>query len=250
MTAVELIYNDPEVFEHRLRLHKWSQMNCLVSMVRHEWFRPWLEAHVADIDRVFVYDASDTFFQADPFRELANIEGLLVHDEKLSMSEWDRGMFRGHSWVRVCFDDRPEDEVNRVIDTGTSLCCGCIGADARMYLRFLRIIMDNHYWQKCFVDQAIVDYFVYNSTFLTARLPVTVKSKESILHLTFYGWIPVYNGSNTRIFDLSADGTTFPAVVHGCKAGPCAKTYYERCRFNSVEPYVGYPERLRRKSPR
>jgi hypothetical protein len=245
MTGAELIYNDLEVFEKRLRLHRRSAMNCLVSMVRHEWFRPWLEDYVDDVDRVFVYDASDTFFQADPFRELVNIDGLLVHDEKMWLKEWERRVLPQNPWISRCFDDRPREEINRVLKAGKGLCCGCIAAEARIYLRFLQVMMDNDHWEKCFVDQAIVDYFLYNGTFRAANLPVTVKSKESILHLTFYSWVPIYNGINQTIFDLSADGTTFPAVVHGCKAGNCARAYYKRCGFNSVERYVWRPPRLR-----
>jgi hypothetical protein len=58
ITGAELIYNSPEVFEKRLRLHQWSRMNFLISMVRHEWFRSWLENHLAELDRVFVYEQS------------------------------------------------------------------------------------------------------------------------------------------------------------------------------------------------
>jgi hypothetical protein len=236
-TGAEVIYNDAAVFWHRAELHPESGMNCRVSMLRHEWFRPWLEAHLDEVDRVFVYDASDTFFQADPFREMRNITGLLVHYEDITLSEWDKRMFNGNSWVKRCFNDRPKKEVNRVINAGKGLCCGCIGAEARTYLRFLQIMMDNHYWTKCFVDQAIVDYFWYNQTFLAAGLPVIVKSSESILHLTFSKWVPAYNGMNMSVFDLSADGRTLPAVVHGCKYGRCAYEYYKRCGFMSVEQY-------------
>jgi hypothetical protein len=83
----------------------------VVSMMRHEWFRPWLEAHLTEVDRVFVSDASDTFFQADPFREFANTTGLLVHDELVSVAVLER-LRHGHSWERRCFADRPTKEMN------------------------------------------------------------------------------------------------------------------------------------------
>jgi hypothetical protein len=173
------------------------------------------------------------------------VAGLLVHDEKIEMKKWELVLNRRSPWIARCFSDRPREEMIRVLNGGKSLCCGCIGGEAKMYLQFLRIMMDNRYWEKCFVDQAMIDFFLYNQTFLAGGVPVTVKSTNSILHLTYYRWVPIYNGRNASIFDLSADGKTFPAVVHGCKAGACAMAYYTRCGFNSIEPYVSRPARLR-----
>jgi hypothetical protein len=44
-------------------MYPHSHMNTLIIMMRHEWFRPRLEDHVTEVDRVFVYDPSDTFFR-------------------------------------------------------------------------------------------------------------------------------------------------------------------------------------------
>jgi hypothetical protein len=235
-TGAEVVFNNLQVFLHRKALHPRPGMNLVVSMLRHEWFRPWLESHIAELDRIFVYDASDTFFQADPFREFANSRGLLLHDEGIMLKTWENRMFHGKSWVRECFNDRPPDELDRVL-TNMGLCCGSIAAKATTYLKMLHLMMHSHYWSKCFVDQAIFDYFVYNGTFQSAGIPVTLKSSESVLHITFYKWVPVYSAINRTIFDLSADGKTLPAVVHGCKRGLCAENYYRRCGFSSVEKY-------------
>lgn len=239
-TGAELVWRDPSVFIRRKVLHPvgWgARMNALVSMVRHEWFRPWLEDHIQEIDRIFIYDASDTFFQADPFREMKGVKGILLHDEGKLLHYLHRAQCGGHCWVRSCFRDRPESEMERVL-MGMSVCCGTIAGDALMYLTFLRFIMSSRYWDSCFVDQAIVNYFIYNGTFRTAGILITVKSHASVLHITEgYGFVSVYPPHDTDVFDMAFHTNETPAVVHWCKMGRCARNFYRRCGFGQIEDY-------------
>jgi hypothetical protein len=239
-TGAEIVLSDLAVYTRRKGLHPlgWgARMNALVSMVRHEWFRPWLEEHLQEIDRIFVYDASDTFFQADPFRELADVTGLLLHDEGNSLLRLGQKECGGQCWLRSCFRDRPIAEMEHVLQ-GVSICCGTIAGDAVTYLAFLRFLMASRYWNSCFVDQAIVNYFLYNGTFQQAGIRTTVKSHASVLHITEgYRFVPVYGSQKSDIFDMALRANETPAVVHWCKMGRCARNFYRRCGFDQLEDY-------------
>jgi hypothetical protein len=233
-TGAELLFSDINVFARRADQHPHTCMNALNSMVRYEWLYPWLSEHVSEIDRVILYDGLDTFFQADPFRPLVAVHGMLLSDEELLLEQIDHRIFGGRSWIKRCFHDRPSREIAQV-ERGIGLCCGVIGGPATVFLKFMNFIMTGPYWGSCFVDQAIINYFFHNGTFRDSAIPITIRSHETILHTTFYGWVKIPAPDSPDMFDMAFNQREAPAIVHGCKIGVCMENFYRRCGYPKVE---------------
>jgi hypothetical protein len=189
------------------------------DMYRQWWICGFLEEHVSEFDRVFMFDAFDCFFHRDPF-ELLRYETMAFAQEGWLIK--DAGLNGG--WIESCFNR----SVLMSIANQPTLCSGTIYGPAPLFLKFVKLLTQKRWWKQCVLDQPILNVLVATGVLKSEGIPyVLLTCSSPVLTLSNCHRRITGVGKAREVFN-GAD--IIPSVVHQWKSfEDFAELYAERC---------------------
>jgi hypothetical protein len=180
----------------------------VAHLLRYEAEHAWLTNHSHEIDRVLHADAFDVFFQRDPFSaSIFRDELTFVAEPQLIKScGWNR------AWIANCYNET----VSSMIGRHFILCSGSIIGGLSPYIAFLRLMVGQPEWEKCWaasMDQAMLNYLVRSGKVSEAGIRYRIVGCESDFFTM--AWCVVdrridFNGGG----EMVSRGGHVPAFVH------------------------------------
>jgi hypothetical protein len=188
-------------------------------MIRHPWVHHFLETHIADFDRVFLFDAFDCYFHRDPF-EVLNFDEMVFFEEGWALK--NAGMNK--RWIQTCFNN----SLFLTIQDFPTVCSGTIYGSARIFLQFEQLLQQHRWWEHCTLDQPIINVLIATGEFQAADVPFRLLSCTSAV-LTLSNCSRTIKEVNGVKEVFNGDGVV-PHVVHQWKSFLAfAKLYVQRC---------------------
>jgi hypothetical protein len=194
-------------------------------LLRYEYERLWLEAHIGEIDRVLHTDALDVFFQGDPFASGVTADSLVfvVEPHAVRACGWNLG------WIYECYGP---PMLNRMLSRFI-VCSGSIAGGAVPYLRLIRLMMEQPQWAKCWkasMDQPILNVLLWEGTVAAAGLAYRLAGCHSGFFTVQWCVIERRVSFNRHGQVVSSLGRA-PSYVHQYDRVPeLAAHFYRRCK--------------------
>jgi hypothetical protein len=134
------------------------------DMARHPMLLGYLRAHGSEFDRILVSDAWDSYFERDPFELLTVTDGMCFIEEGWAIGR--AGM--NPLWMRQCFGSR----ALALVRQHQTVCSGTIYGGTAPFIRFLEVLMNEKNWEKCDLDQPILNWIVYGGDLVAAGVKI------------------------------------------------------------------------------